>query len=135
MMAEWFYKYPRDIKTLTDGGEEAVLNYELQNYGELNKLSYEFQALWNYEMAWKYPFLYWNRCKSDDSLIGQCIISSLLTNHFLHFAGSWFESDMWKISEILNEKMIDYFQSFGDYLYKDLTGIPVGMIKPHALIK
>lgn len=132
MMAEWFYKYPKNIKTLTNGGEEAVLNYELQKYGALSMLPYEFQSLWNYEMAWKYPFLYWNRGKGadSDSLIRQCIQSSLLSNHFLHFAGSWYESDMWKMPKILDENMLIFFQSYDDYLRKDLTGKPVGMVKP-----
>ena len=100
IMKEWFMKYSRDVSTITGGGDQPIMNFEIQNYGKVNWLEYKFQSLWLYEMAWKYPFLYQNR-GFDNGIIKQCVEASLFTNYFLHFAGSWYESEMWKIDGIL----------------------------------
>jgi len=103
IMENWFYKYDSSIKTITGDGDEPILNYEILNYGKISWLNYKFQALWIYEMAWYYPFLY--KFKNNKNIINKyCIESSLLNNYFLHFAGSWFESNMWKIYDIFTEK-------------------------------
>lgn len=130
MMESWFNKYGRDVESITGGGEEAHLNYELQAWGKLTWLDYRFQALWIYEIAWKYPFLYdYGRSKTD--LIKECIEGSLFTNYFLHFAGSWNESQMWKTDSIFNDKeKIMHLEEFSFYLQTPVTGIPKGQIKP-----
>ena len=51
-------------------------------------------------MAIYYPFLYRFKNKKN-KLINNCILTSLSNNYFLHFAGSWYESNMW---ENLNTK-------------------------------
>jgi hypothetical protein len=130
MMEGWFNKYHRDTESITGGGEEAHLNYELQSWGKLTWLDYRFQSLWIYEMAWKYPFLF-DYGKSDHNLIKECVEASLFTNYFLHFAGSWYESQMWKINNIMaDESKIKLFESFFNYLNKPVTGIPKGLIRP-----
>jgi len=129
IMEEWFNKYPRDTDTLTGGGDEPIVNYEFQANKKIKFLDYKFQALWLYEMAWKYPFLY--RDSKNLNLIRECIESSLLNNYFLHFCGSWVESDMFMIDDVyanksLREDVIDLIE----YVKKPFTGNPVGMIKP-----
>lgn len=130
LMEGWFNKYGKDVESITGGGEEAHLNYELQLWGKLNWLDYRFQALWIYEIVWKYPFLYdFGRFKSD--LIKECIEGSLFTNFFLHFAGSWYESEMWKIPDLFNScDKIKLFENFSIYLESPVTGISKGQIKP-----
>jgi len=133
MMREWFYKYPKNIHSLTGGGEEPHLNYEIQSYGKIRWLDYKFQALWVYEVAWKYPFLFFDKGENA-SLIKACVEASLFANYFLHFAGSWHESQMWKINGILqDEKTLRMFEDFADYLKMSVTGIPKGIIKPRAV--
>lgn len=130
LMKSWFFKYPRDVKSITDGGDQTHINYEVQNHGEVNWIDYKFQTLWVYEMAWKYPFLY-NYGRNNDELIKKCVESSLFNNYFLHFAGSWYESDMWKIKDILIENETkDIFKNFALYLEIPVSGQPKGVIKP-----
>ena len=129
MMKDWFYKYDKKIKTLTGGGEEGHLNYEIQKYKKITWLDYKFQALWNYEMAYYYPFLYRNR--KNKKFIIECVRSSLLNNYFLHFAGMWHESEAWQNKKIFNdnryEKMImKYFA----YFKKKPSGKSKGVRKP-----
>jgi len=130
LLESWFYKYEADIETLTGGGEEPHLNYELQSWGQLQWLPYEFQALWTYEIAWRYPFLFDYGVNKED-LIRECIESSLYSNHFLHFAGSWGESQMWKIGDYFSsKKKMENLDQYSSYLTKPLTGLPKGIIKP-----
>lgn len=131
IMEGWFNKYGRNVESITGGGEEAHLNYELQAWGKLSWLDYRFQALWIYEIAWKYPFLY-DYGRSNPELIKECIEGSLFTNYFLHFAGSWQESQMWKIDNVLKDKSkIQQLEAFSDYLKMPVTGMPKGQIKPN----
>lgn len=130
LMRRWFDKYDKTIASITGGGEEPLLNYEIQNWGKITWFPYQFQALWNYEIAWKYPFLY-DYGRDNDDLKRECIESSLYTNHFLHFAGSWYESDMWKLGMFFEGKQkLDDVRLFGAYKDTPLSRAPKGLIKP-----
>ena len=130
MMKSWFEKYTKEVQSITGGGDECHFNFEVQNWGQITWLDYKFQALWTYEMAWKYPFLY-SSGRYNTELIRECIEASLFTNVFLHFAGSWYESDMWKIGGFLEEqKRENRFHEFNEYLKVNVTGNPVGQVKP-----
>ena len=130
-MKKWFDKYNKDIDTLTGGGDQPILNYEFLNYGKINWLDYKYQSLWIYEIAWKYPFLYDYGRKNKD-LIKECVEASLISNYFLHFAGSWYESDMWKIKGFFNKKKKkELLKDYYIYLNTPLTGDPVGIKKPN----
>lgn len=130
IMKEWFEQYTKDIDTLTGGGDEPILNYEFLKYGKITWLDYKFQALWIYEMPWKYPFLY-NYGKDNHELIKECVEASLTTNYFLHFAGSWHESEMWKIDNFFESTIKqNTLQEYHKYLQTEVTGAPAGMIKP-----
>lgn len=128
-MQEWFHRYDRNVDSITGGGDEPLINYEIQNWGNVSWLDYRFQALWVYEMAWKYPFLY-ARDKINDTLIRECVEASLYSSYFLHFAGSWYESQMWKLGEWFEGDSYKYLSDFNDYLKTEVTGEPQGMIKP-----
>ncbi len=121
-----FYLYTKDIKTLTNGGVQTHFNYHVLN-NEVNFLSYKFQAMWVFEQAMKYPFLYDNPSKD---MVNRCIDSVLLDNYFLHFAGSWHESNMWKSDKILEKESVNMIKDFASYLNQPVTGEPVGMVTP-----
>lgn len=130
LLKKWFDKYDKNIDSITGGGEEPYLNYELFNWGKLSWLPYEYQALWTYEVAWKYPFLF-NYGKNDQNLIRKCIESSLYTNNFLHFAGSWNECEMWKIGGFFDdESATDELKEYLNYLDTPVFGNPQGVIRP-----
>ena len=130
IMRSWFNKYDRNVQSVTGGGDQTHANYEIQNWGNVQWLDYRFQALWVYEMAWKYPFLY-AYGKDKNELMEQCIEASLFTNYFLHFAGSWHESGMWKCVNVLHgETKNKIFENFMLYLGTPVAGEPKGQIKP-----
>ena len=127
MMYNWFFEIESNYDSLT-GGDEPFFNNLVQSWGNITWLTYKFQALWIYELAGKYPFLY-EKNSSNSQLIIDCIKSSLTQNHFLHFAGSWNESEM--IKEYLSKNEFPFFEDrFKNYLDKPVTGKPKGMIRP-----
>jgi hypothetical protein len=125
-----FLKYDRSIDSITGGGDQTHFNYEVQSCGKVSWLDYRFQAIWLFEMAWKYPFLYdYGRDKLD--VIKECVEASLFTNYFLHFAGTWHESGMWKIGGVLGgPNELERFNGFVEYLKSPVSGMPLGQIKP-----
>ena len=132
MMKKIFHKYPSNIKSITNGGDQTHLNFEFQTSADILWLDYRFQSIWVYEMAWKYPFLYTN--KKNSRLISQCIEASLYQNYFLHFAGSWYESDMWKIGNFFNEaNKKEEIKKYYTYLKTKVTGREKGTINPKSI--
>lgn len=130
IMKEWFFKYRKNMNTLTGGGEEPILNYELFKTKKIKLLNYKFQALWFYEMALNYPFLYFNKIQNNQ-IIKYCVETCLMNNYFLHFPGSWHEGNMWKFKNILiNRKSSNILESFYKYLDKKVKGKPAGRILP-----
>jgi len=130
IMQSWFEKYPSNVESLT-GGEEPHLNWEIQNYAKITWLDYKFQAIWLFELAWNYPFLYTDNQNNED-LIKLCVESCLSNNYFLHFAGSWNESEMWKINSIYSSKLtLNRIDNFQKYLLEKPKALAVGPIKPN----
>lgn len=133
LMKGWFAKYDRHIDSVTGGGDQTHVNFEIQNYGKVAWLDYRFQAMWTLEMAWKYPFLYARGAGNAPEVVRECIEASLFTNYFLHFAGSWYESEMWQVGGVLQSPALrDVFAAFGEYRAIPVTGEPVGVVKPSA---
>jgi len=133
IMRGWFEKYERNVQSVTNGGDQTHVNYEMQNWGNIQWLDYRFQAIWAFEMAWKYPFLY-EFFRENSDLIRKCIEASLYANYFLHFAGSWYESDMWKIKGVFDGDEKKLLQDYSFYLDMLVTGDPKGMIRPNKPI-
>jgi len=130
LLKSWFDKYQKGVQSITGGGEEPHLNHELMSWGKLSWLPYEFQALWTYEVAWRYPFLF-EFGRNNEALIRECIEASLYANHFLHFAGSWHECQMWKIGRFFEgERQRSELDAYLAYLATPVTGQPKGMIRP-----
>jgi len=130
IMEAWFNKYDRNIESITGGGDQTHINYEIQSWGEVMWFDYKFQALWNYEISLKYPFLY-GYGRNDQELIKECVEASLVSNYFLHFAGSWHESNMWKLGDVfLSEDKQKELDKYYQYISMPVTGKPQGMVKP-----
>lgn len=124
-----YFKYPPNFQTTT-GGEEPILNFELQKLNKINLLDYKFQTLWIYEMANKYPFLYDKNIYNKELAI-RCLENSLINSYFLHFAGSWGETDIWKMDNITKKilkspRIIKYIK----YLDRKVSSKPKGKILP-----
>lgn len=130
LMRNWFNKYDRNVESITNGGDQSHINYEILSWGNITWFDYKFQAIWIYEMAMKYPFLY-NYGKENLSLIKECVEASLMSNYFLHFAGAWHESEMWKLGDIFEKnKKRKEIEEYYEYLDEPVTGSPKGIIKP-----
>ena len=130
ILKNWFFKYKKELFSVTGGGEQTHFNYEVQNIKKEHFIEYKFQAIWVFEMAINYPFLYKFKNRKNE-LITECILTSLQNNYFLHFAGSWYEGSMWKNSQLTK----NYFESkkykeLKNFYKKKLSGKPKGMIKP-----
>jgi len=130
LMRNWFNKYDRVVQSVTNGGDQTHINHEIQNWGNISWLDYRFQAIWPYEMAWKYPFLY-DYGREDEALIRKCIEASLYQNYFLHFAGGWHESAMWKLGGVFESGVAkNMLNEFTAYCEMPVTGNPIGLVKP-----
>ena len=126
-MESIFFKYKSDVRSITNGGDQTHVNYEFQRTGKINWIDYKFQALWNYEVANYYPFLYFSKSRE---IIDYCIEASLMNNYFLHFAGSWHESKMIdKFNPYLLKKK-NFNTQLLKYLKKKFKGKPTGFKKP-----
>jgi hypothetical protein len=126
----FFYRYDKQVLTPTDGGDELHFNYFVQSNNYANWLDYRYQALWIYEIAMHYPFLY-KVANLDLSLLKRCIEASLFSNYFLHFAGSWHESKMWEQVKVFDTpESLDMFRAFGEYMKTPVYGKSLGAIKP-----
>lgn len=118
--------YDKDVNSIT-GGDEPILNYEFLSRFEINWLPYEYQALWLFEMALNYPFLY-SKEKIDSELVRKCVDAVLSRVSFLHFAGSWYESDLIHVGNFLQNA--EYLKALMDYLKVEPRGEPQGLIRP-----
>ena len=82
----------------------------------VNWIDYKFQAIWLFEIADKYNFLYYNKFK-DKKILKIVIEQILIENYFLHFAGTLSDANnVWKIDKILNDnkklELIEKYQNF-----------------------
>lgn len=128
-MKKWFFKYNANISGLTNGGDNPYMSYEILNNKKTNLLNYKFNTLWNYEMAFKYSFLYKNM--NNKNLIKVCVEDSLNDCYFLHFAGSWLESNLWLNKNLYNSKINKINNKiFLEYCKKKISGLPAGRVVP-----
>jgi hypothetical protein len=126
---DWFYLYDQNSKLISNQGEEVYLNYHIQKTNDVQWLGYEWQTLWVYEMASKYPHLYFSQ---DRGLQGvpPAIASSLLGCNFLHFAGAW-EKWVWPYSQDIYKCISkNLYVDFGVYETLPSKGISRGQILP-----
>ncbi|NBO36702.1 hypothetical protein EBU91_04110 [bacterium] len=129
-MEDWFYLYDKHVESITDGGDQTHLNYHVLSSNLASFLNYEFQAIWAFEAANHYPFLFIDGFKNK-SLYKECIQSTLMRVNFLHFAGSWPESSTFSLDEFsLDFTYLDLYREFSNYLNINLSGRSMGKILP-----
>ena len=88
LMADWYGSAPQDDAYHDIGAwEEVWLNYCVQARDEVTWLDYSWHALWIYEVAALYPFLYAEECPPE--VAQWCLAASLMRNNFVHLAGRW----------------------------------------------
>lgn len=121
-----FIKY-ENFKVKTSH-EEVCTNYELLSKCKINWIDYRFQAIWIYELAFRYPYLY--KFYKNNKIVKNCIEDCLRKNFFLHFAGKWHESQMYKIKNIFDNRYCNENKIFEKYLEKKIKAKPVGQITP-----
>jgi hypothetical protein len=127
-MADWFFEVEDSERY--DSWEQTHLNFWVQARPHAF-LPYEYQAIWNYEMAFHYPFLYELGVGILNSEVAQsCVSASLWNNHFLHFAGSWHESLGWQMGHGRNSTIDNFATAFSNFRSQDLKGARVGKILP-----
>ena len=86
--ARWYSEAPKTPEYLALGDwEQTYLNHRIQQLPEVQWMPYEWQALWVFEVAAYYPFLYSQDCPRD--VAQWCLSASLSRNNFVHMAGRW----------------------------------------------
>ena len=68
---------------------------------------------------------------NNKNLIKVCVEDSLNDCYFLHFAGSWLESNLWLIKNLYNSKINKINNKiFLEYCKKKISGLPAGRVVP-----
>jgi len=109
LFSRWYSEAPctSDYRSI-DWGEELWMNVKVANIDDVVWMGYEWQALWAFEVAANYPFLY--AAPKNEELSSWILAAVLLNNHFLHLAGSW-ESTLFHSSSPTLPSIED-FESF-----------------------
>ena len=127
-MKNIFYKYDRNVKSITNNGDQTHLNYEFQHNANVKFIDYKYQTIWLYELINYYPFLLYSKNKK---LMADCIRSSLFNCHFLHFAGTGSESKAWK-NKFLSAKSYlskKFLNDYRKYLKKRINKFNIEFVK------
>lgn len=129
LFARWYREVDGRVLRKANAWEQTYLNHKVLEHG-CNWMPYEFQAIWNLEMAVNHPALY-ILGNLEGALASRLAVSSTLVNRFfLHFAGSWPESWAWRNDPIETLRLVSRLTSsdFDTYLAKAPTGQPVGKV-------
>jgi hypothetical protein len=88
LFRKWYADAPSDERYHAIGDwEQTYVNHQIQRHPEVQWLDYSWQAIWMFEAAANYPFLYSSTVEPE--ILQWCATASLLKHHFLHLAGSW----------------------------------------------
>jgi hypothetical protein len=135
ILKEWFYLFKSGIDTTTKGGCQTQINYLLQKTKVYNLVNYKFQSIWIFEIASRFPHLMKYILKKKN-ICKDLVISVLLDNYFLHFAGSGNENKIWMKNNFLKAKDFLILKEFNNYSNKKLKGLPLIKInKTNSLVK
>ena len=61
--------------------------------------------------------------KKKNEIVQNCVESSLMNTYFLHFAGSWYDSDHWKIKNIFLNLKNKYFVIYSTIIFTIISWI------------
>lgn len=129
-MKNIFFKYDKDVKSITSNGDQTHINYEFQKNAKVNFIDYKYQTIWLYDLINYYPFLLLSKNKK---LIAECIRSSLFNCYFLHFAGTGSESNVWRNKFLIKKSYLarNFLLEFDKYLNKKINKVHLKFIKLH----
>ncbi len=127
-LSDCFLKVYKSIQKNFSGYLQHYTNQTFRKYGNLNWLPYEFQAIWNFEVALYYPFLFSDQYSN---LMKQCVMQSLLRVDMLHFAGNWAENKIFKFGPFLEfeNDMDKYLNKIPEFLETEISINSYGKIK------
>lgn len=124
-----FLNNGKQALTVSNPGEEVVLNHCIQGSEECQWLDYSWQTLWWYEMPWNYPWLY-DHDKRTSTNTQNAIMSTLMRTNFLHFVGSWEKWAWEEVTSLNNKDALDQLENFSDYKRHDACSPNLGLIFP-----
>lgn len=125
-----FEDVANDTTSLTDGGDEPYFNMAIRvkcNEFELQNLPYKYQAIWSWEMASRYRSLFAEGLTPTQKT-REAITDCLLSVSFLHFAGGWPDSWLYRDERLTENVLSVENEEFSEYLRIKPTGRPVGRV-------
>lgn len=126
---EWFREaLDRDAESAI-AWEQTFVNHKILDH-DPQWLPYKFQGIWNLEMAIHHPSLFGEKDLADNPSAQAAVADTLSNCFFLHFAGSWNESDAWRNepSATIAKLMGLASPQFIRYLGEAPSGAPAGRI-------
>ncbi len=115
ILHDWFYNFNKKNMKTNFGGCQNQVAYKILSNNYCNLLDYKFQAIWVFEIAARFPFIM--KYLKNYQLISEFVLSAILDNYFLHFAGGGADAKVWlqpKLFKKINKKLISEFQSYYD---------------------
>lgn len=133
LMASWFTEAQLQGTANTTAWEQTFLNHKVSSHG-CHWLPYEYQAIWNFEMAIHHPSAYAASDLAGNPMAQGIVADTLVNNYFLHFAGSWHESRAWRNPpELVIDNLLSLATTkFEDFLREPATGRHVGKSRPNS---
>lgn len=131
LLAAWFDEGALRSSKLAVAWEQTFVAHKVLENG-CYWLPYDFQAIWNREMAESYPSLYAHGDLSENQFAQAAVADVLSKRHFLHFAGSWTESTAWRNnpSQVIGRLTGLHHESFSRYRETAVSGKPRGKVTP-----
>ena len=131
LFATWFDEGALRSSEVSVAWEQTFVAHKVLEKG-CYWLPYDFQAIWNREMAESYPSLYAHGDLSVNQFAQAAVADVLSKRHFLHFAGSWTESTAWRNdpSQVIARLAGLHHESFSRYRKTAVSGKPRGKVTP-----
>jgi hypothetical protein len=102
-------------------------NHIFREEAKISWLPYEFQAIWSYEIAMFYPFLFSNQ---GDQILYDSLMATLLRVDMLHFAGTWPENNIFHKGPFFKPgSMGNYYKKFPSYFVENITPKSYGKLQ------
>ena len=131
LFAGWLQEVSAERVAGATAWEQTFLNHKVISHG-CYWLDYKFQAIWNFEMASQHQSLYRHQSLEQNRYASIAVADTLSSCFFLHFAGSWGESDAWKNPPSLCQELLEELSGdeFLGYLERPSTGVSTGLVVP-----
>lgn len=101
----WYEEVDSQLVESSNAWEQTFLNDKVLSFG-CRWIPYDFQAIWNLEMAAYHPSLYALPDLGANRHSQISVANTLVNRNFLHFAGSWPESRAWRNDPFLVLELI-----------------------------